>query len=127
MRMMKLALVTGLAGVVGSGSAYAITVKKRTEAPGLPPEIWQLVGGFCAIKDWHPLIADCQETKRRQMVIRHAAADGGVRRIDQHDVHDGPHEDGPHGVAGVSALELGSVQQFACSFSAEMATPAFIA
>ena len=49
MRMMKLALVTGHAVVVGSGSAYAVTVKKRTEAPGLPPELCELVGGFCAI------------------------------------------------------------------------------
>jgi len=64
MRMMKLALVTGLAGVVGSGSAYAITVKKRTEAPGLPPEIWQLVGGFCAIKDWHPAVASSRRLRK---------------------------------------------------------------
>jgi hypothetical protein len=59
MRMLKLALLTGAALVVGSASAYAITVKKRTEAPGLPPEIWAIVGDFCAIKDWHPAVADC--------------------------------------------------------------------
>ena len=70
MRMMKLALVTGLAVVVGSGSAYAITVKKRTEAPGLPPEIWQLVGGFCTIKDWHPAVASCEETKEGDATYR---------------------------------------------------------
>ena len=52
MRMMKLALITGIAVMIGSGSAYAITVKKRTEAPGLPPEIWKIVGEFCAIEKW---------------------------------------------------------------------------
>ena len=70
MRIIKLALVTGLAVFVLTGSAQAITVKKRTEAPGLPPEIWQVVGGFCAIKDWHPAVASCEETKVGDMTFR---------------------------------------------------------
>jgi hypothetical protein len=68
--MMKLALATGLALVIGSGSAYAITVKKRIEAPGLPPEIWEVVGGFCAIKSWHPAVAECEETKEGDVTFR---------------------------------------------------------
>jgi hypothetical protein len=70
MRMMKLALVTGLAVVIGSGSAYAITAKKRTEAPGLPPEIWAVVGEFCAIQNWHPAVAKCEETKEGDVTFR---------------------------------------------------------
>jgi Polyketide cyclase / dehydrase and lipid transport len=70
MRMMKLALVTGFALLIGSGSAYAITVKKRTEAPGLPPEIWAIMGEFCAIKDWHPAVAKCEETKEGDVTFR---------------------------------------------------------
>jgi len=70
MRIMKLALATGLALVIGSASAYAITVKKRTEAPGLPPEIWEVVGGFCAIKSWHPAVAECEETKEGDVTFR---------------------------------------------------------
>jgi len=70
MRIIKLALVTGLAVFVATGSAQAITVKKRTEAPGLPPEIWQVVGGFCAIKDWHPAVASCEETKEGDVTFR---------------------------------------------------------
>ena len=70
MGMMRLALATGLALVIGTGSAYAITVKKRTEAPGLPPEIWAVVGDFCAIKDWHPAVAECVETKEGDATFR---------------------------------------------------------
>jgi hypothetical protein len=70
MRMMKLALVTGLAVIIGSGSAYAITAKARTEAPGLPPEIWKVVGGFCAIKDWHPAVASCEESTEGEVTFR---------------------------------------------------------
>jgi polyketide cyclase/dehydrase/lipid transport protein len=70
MRMIKLALFAGLALVIGTGSASAITVKKRTEAPGLPPEIWKIVGEFCAIQQWHPAVAKCEETKEGDVTFR---------------------------------------------------------
>ena len=38
MRIFKLTLIA-LAAIVWSGSAWAITVKKRIEAPGLPPAL----------------------------------------------------------------------------------------
>ena len=70
MHMMKLALITTTALIVGSASAHAITVKKRIEAPGLPPEIWAIAGGFCQIKDWHPAVATCEETKEGDVTFR---------------------------------------------------------
>ena len=70
MRMMKRVLFAGLALVIGTGSASAITVKKRTEAPGLPPEIWSIVGEFCAIEKWHPAVAKCEESKEGDVTFR---------------------------------------------------------
>jgi hypothetical protein len=70
MRMMKLALITTAALIVGSAAAHAITVKKRTEAPGLPAEVWEVAGGFCQIKEWHPAVADCVETKEGDDTFR---------------------------------------------------------
>jgi hypothetical protein len=70
MRGMRLALVASVALVLGSGSAYALEVKRRTEIPGEPQPIWGLIGAFCAIKDWHPLVADCQETKEGDVTFR---------------------------------------------------------
>jgi hypothetical protein len=79
MSMMKGLLVTTVALVIGSGSAYAITVKKRIEAPGLPPIIWAMAGGFCTIKDWHPVVADCKETKEGEVTFRTLTLkDGGI-------------------------------------------------
>ena len=79
MRMMKLALATGLAVVIGSGSAYAVTVKKRIEAPGLPPEIWEIVGEFCAIKNWHPAVAECVEAKEGDATVRTLTLKDGAK------------------------------------------------
>jgi hypothetical protein len=70
MRMMKLALIAMAALVLGSASASAITVKKRIEAPGLPPQVWEIAGGFCAIKTWHPAVADCVESKEGDATFR---------------------------------------------------------
>ena len=70
MRVMKLVLIAAAALLFGSASASAVTVKKRTEAPGLPPQIWEKSGAFCAIKDWHPLVADCTEEKEGDVTYR---------------------------------------------------------
>jgi hypothetical protein len=49
---MKLALVTALAVLVGTGSAaHAITVTKKRDMPGEASAVWALVGDFCAIKE----------------------------------------------------------------------------
>lgn len=71
MRMMKLALAACLAVVIGGGPAYAITVKKRIEAPGLPADVWVVAGEtFCTIKSWHPAVAACEETKEGDVIFR---------------------------------------------------------
>lgn len=70
MQLMKLAWVTGLAVVIGGTSAYALTVKKKRDAPGNPEEVWALIGDFCAIKDWHPAVAQCEETKEGDVTYR---------------------------------------------------------
>jgi len=70
MGMMKLAMISLGALLLGSASASAITVKKRIEAPGLPPQVWEVVGQFCAIKTWHPAVADCVETKENDVTFR---------------------------------------------------------
>jgi hypothetical protein len=49
MRIAKRALVVAAAAIVGSGTAHAITVKKKRDAPGEPVTVWALVGSFCAI------------------------------------------------------------------------------
>lgn len=70
MRIIKLALVTIVALVIGSAAAQAITVKKRIEAPGLPSDIWEIVGEFCAIKSWHPAVAECEQTVEGDVTFR---------------------------------------------------------
>jgi hypothetical protein len=68
MRHVHFALAAVL--VLGASPAFALTVDRHIEAPGLPPAVWEFAGGFCAIKDWHPVVADCQETKEGDVTFR---------------------------------------------------------
>lgn len=70
MRIVKLVLATSLAVAIGSASAYAIEVKKKRDAPGDPEDVWALIGEFCAIKNWHPAVAECEETEEGGATFR---------------------------------------------------------
>ncbi len=61
MRVLKASLVALAAIFAWSTAAEAIEVKKKREAPGKPAELWAVVGNFCAIKDWHPAVVECEE------------------------------------------------------------------
>ena len=54
---------------------------KKDRTPGLPPQIWEHAGGFCAIKTWHPAAAQCLEEKDGDTVFRTLTLkDGGKIR-----------------------------------------------
>jgi Polyketide cyclase / dehydrase and lipid transport len=70
MRTGKVVLIAVAALIVYSGIAHAITVKKKRDAPGEPAAVWALIGSFCAIKNWHPAVADCETTKEGEVISR---------------------------------------------------------
>lgn len=63
MRIVKTGLIALAATVAVGTAAHAVEVKKRGEAPGTPESVWALVGDFCAIKDWHPAVAECEQVE----------------------------------------------------------------
>jgi len=70
MRRIQPVMAAAAALMFTMGPAAALEVSRHIESPGLPPAVWELAGGFCAIKDWHPVVADCQETKEGDATIR---------------------------------------------------------
>ena len=79
MRHVPFALATTAILVLGVGPASALNVNRHIEAPGLPPAVWEFAGGFCTIKDWHPLVADCQETKEGDATFRTLTLKDGAK------------------------------------------------
>ena len=70
MRVSKLAFMAFAALVATSGSAYAIDVTKKIAAPGQILVLWSTISEFCSIKDWHPAIAGCKESKEGDATFR---------------------------------------------------------
>jgi hypothetical protein len=61
------------------GSAGAIEVRQKVEVDGDKAGVWGKIGGWCAIGDWHPVIAKCEQTADGGMKHRTLTTkDGGV-------------------------------------------------
>ncbi|MEG6509789.1 SRPBCC family protein [Methyloligella sp. 2.7D] len=90
MPILRGALLAGAVLVATSSAAYAIDVKTRIEAPGLPDQVWAQIGAFCDIAKWHPAVTDCSEKKDGDDTVRTLTlGDGGkiVEELGDTDAH----------------------------------------
>ena len=46
-----------------TGAAAAVEVKRKVEVDGEIAKVWSQVGGWCAIADWLPALAKCEESE----------------------------------------------------------------
>ena len=44
---------------VSVSPAYAATLSRSVDVSGTPSAVWSMIGPFCAIKDWLPLVGTC--------------------------------------------------------------------
>jgi hypothetical protein len=82
------AVVTGLAmglPLAGAGAASLVSAKKlevnveEAKAEAERVALWEKIGGWCAIAEWHPAIAKCEDTKDGDTEFRTLTLkDGGV-------------------------------------------------
>jgi len=61
--MKALSKLAAIAAVViaATAPAGAVEVRQVAEIKAAPAAVWAKVGGWCAIKDWHPAVAKCEE------------------------------------------------------------------
>jgi hypothetical protein len=79
MRNVKAVLAAMAALVLATSSAYALEVSQKIRLRAQPLKVWAIAGDFCAIKDWHPLVADCQKTEEGGATFRTLTLkDGGT-------------------------------------------------
>lgn len=70
--------IPALAGAIAVGRKLEINVNPKAVEKDAA-EVWATYGGWCAIKEWHPLIADCKESKEGDTEFRTLTLkDGGV-------------------------------------------------
>lgn len=49
-----------LIGLTLSSGAWAVDADAKIETAGTVDKAWALIGDFCGIKDWHPVVANCE-------------------------------------------------------------------
>ena len=82
------AVAVALAAFGGPAAAGSVAVGKKLEvdvdADNMAKEktrLWKQFGGWCAIKDWHPAIASCDESKEGDTQFRTLTLKDGGGKI----------------------------------------------
>ncbi|MGQ7791406.1 SRPBCC family protein [Faunimonas sp. B44] len=57
--------------------ALALEVSKSATVAAKPADLWAEIGDFCAIGDWHPAVAECEETRENGETVRTLTLEGG--------------------------------------------------
>ena len=66
------------AGLVAS-PALALELRRSVEVAAPPEQVWQAIGGFCTIAEWHPVVARCVDGERDGVALRTlTTVDGAV-------------------------------------------------
>jgi hypothetical protein len=66
-------------GVSAAFAASGISVRQVAKVSGADKDVWAKVGPFCAIKDWHPALAGCEETKEGDATFRTLTLKDGAK------------------------------------------------
>lgn len=74
--LQKLTLSAFLVLLLG-GVAQAIEVKKTMTVNAPMNDVWDKISAWCAIKDWHPAVVGCKETRKGEELRRTLTLDGG--------------------------------------------------
>ena len=63
--------------------ALALSAKTETILQAPLNKVWDKIGGWCAIKDWHPAVKACQETRKDNQLRRTLTLEGGGEIVER--------------------------------------------
>ncbi len=80
---MKRLLSTILFTTLASTPALAVDVSKSADVAAPPAKVWEAIGGFCGIGDWHPAVATCTLSEVEGKPRRLLALNGGGEIVEE--------------------------------------------
>lgn len=66
------------AGLLIATPAFALEAAKTVDVAASPEKVWQTIGNFCGIADWHPAIASCSPGQQNGKPTRHLTLKNGA-------------------------------------------------
>lgn len=90
MRSIKVAMLVVFLATSGHAAmaAQSLQVTKTLKLEKNAEEVWKAIGGFCAISDWHPAVAKCEETKEGDATYRTLTLKDGATIKEKHTGND---------------------------------------
>lgn len=73
---------------LSSTAALAIDVEKSIQIAKSPDEVWAAIGEFCAISDWHPVVATCEIQDKDGTTHRLLTTGDGAELLEKQLGHD---------------------------------------
>ncbi len=75
---MKIGIVyAAAAGLLAATPAFALEASKTVDVAASPEKVWQTIGNFCGIADWHPVVASCAPGQQNGKPTRHLTLKNG--------------------------------------------------
>ena len=69
--------LAALALAAATVPGYALEVTRSADIAAPPAKVWQTIGEFCGIGDWHPAIEKCALSDKDGMKVRTLSLKGG--------------------------------------------------
>lgn len=83
---MKRVLVAAVLAAIAAQPVRALEVARSRDVPAPPAAVWALIGDFCAIGSWHPMVERCilssdEDDDGDRVQLRGIVAKGGLGTI----------------------------------------------
>lgn len=79
----KLTLGAAAAVLVGAGVAQAAEVRQSVEIDRPPAQVWEAVGPWCGLPDWHPVFASCEASQKDGKSYRTLTTKDGAKLFEE--------------------------------------------
>ncbi|AMB43983.1 SRPBCC family protein [Methylobacterium sp. AMS5] len=86
--MLKIALPVVSLAAFAATPALALEVTKTATVAASPDKVWNTIGGFCGIGDWHPVVEKCALSKTGGKEERTLSLKGGGTIVEQEQSRD---------------------------------------
>jgi len=70
-------------GLLAATPAFALEASKTVDVAASPEKVWQTIGDFCGIANWHPAIEKCVPGQQNGMPTRTLSLKGGGTILEQ--------------------------------------------
>ncbi|WP_342153268.1 SRPBCC family protein [Methylorubrum sp. SB2] len=76
-------LATAALAALAATPALALDVTKTATVAAPPAKVWQTIGAFCGIGDWHPAVEKCVLSEKGGKKIRTLSLKGGGTIVEE--------------------------------------------